>query len=85
LIPGKTEEVTMINLMGGCDLYFGGSNVTPIAYVEVKMYKSASWDSKVILNTAICEILKEQLDVPTHNVYLTYHEQDEWGAKGQLI
>jgi len=85
LVPGKTESVTMVGLIGGMDLYFGGKTLTHSAYVEVKMYKATTRKAKASLNRAICDLLNTAIGVSPDNVYLTYFEQEEWGRKGELI
>ena len=85
LIPGKTEAVTMVGLIGDYDLYFGGVDVDKGAYVEVKMYKSATTEAKAAVNKGICDLLKSTLSVEADNVYMTFFEQAEWGFKGKLI
>lgn len=85
LIPGKTEAVTMIGLLGDYDLYFGGEQVDKGAYVEVKMYKSASTEAKAAVNKGICDLLKSSLSISSDFIYITFFEQAEWGTKGKLI
>ncbi|MDA3847093.1 MAG: phenylpyruvate tautomerase MIF-related protein [Vallitaleaceae bacterium] len=85
LIPGKTEAVTMVGLIGGVDLYFGGEALTHGAYVEVKMYKATTRKAKVSINKAISDLLRTSIGVSPDNVYLTFFEQEEWGRRGELI
>ena len=84
-IPGKTEEVTMVGLVGDYDLYLGGRALQPGAYVEVKMYKEASFESKAQVNEGIFQLLEDTLGVKKEDAYITYFEQQVWGAKGNLI
>ena len=85
LIPGKTESVLMVGLLGDYDLYFAGKNVENSAFVEVKMFKSTTRELKVEVNDSICELLKSTLSISPENVYITFFEQAEWGFKGKLI
>lgn len=85
LIPGKTEEVTMIGLLGAYDLYYKGEALEAGAYVEVKMYKGTTQEAKAAVTVGICDLLKSTLNVLPENVYITFHEQPEWGANGSLI
>lgn len=84
LIPGKTEAVTMIGLIDGFDLYLGGIKLERGAYVEVKMYKEASFEGKAALTDAIFKLLKDSLEIENAHVYVTFFEQPQWGAKGSL-
>lgn len=83
-IPGKTEAVTMIGLQGNYDLYLGGKNLDPGAYVEVKMYKEADFESKAAVTEDIFQLLESSLGIEKDNIYVTYFEQQVWGAKGSL-
>ena len=85
LIPGKTEAVTMIGLVGNYDLYYGGVDVDKGAYVEVKMYKTATTEAKAAVNKGICDLLKKTLSIDADYVYIAFFEQPEWGFKGTLI
>jgi phenylpyruvate tautomerase PptA (4-oxalocrotonate tautomerase family) len=85
LIPGKTESVTMVGLLGDYDLYYGGVEVDKGAYVEVKMYKTATTEAKAAVNEGICNLLKSSLAIDLDYVYITFFEQPEWGFKGNLI
>lgn len=84
-IPGKTESVLMVGLLGGYDLYFAGEALDKGAYVEVKMYKGTTTEAKASVNNGICDLLKDTLEIDMENVYITFHEQAEWGFKGNLI
>jgi phenylpyruvate tautomerase PptA (4-oxalocrotonate tautomerase family) len=84
-IPNKTEAVTMIGLVGNYDLYLGGKHLDKGAYVEVKMYKSATTKEKADVNQGIFDLLKDCLDIDADNIYITFHEKSEWGVKGKLI
>lgn len=83
-IPGKSEEVTMIGLLDNVDLYLGGIKLNPGAYVEVKMYKEATFESKAAVTEGIYELLKDSLDIKNENIYITFYEHQEWGARGSL-
>jgi len=85
LIPGKTEAVTMVGLVGDYDLYFGGVEMKAAAYVEVKMYKSISLEAKTAVNEGIFKLLKKTLSIDPDSLYITFFEQAEWGVKGRLI
>ncbi len=85
LIPGKTESVLMVGLLGDYDLYFGGDEIDKGAYVEVKMFKTTTRELKAAVNDGICDLLKSSLSITPDNVYITFFEQPEWGFKGKLI
>jgi len=84
-IPGKTEAVTMIGLLGGYDLYLNGQPLKEGAYVEVKTFKETPREYKEAVNAGIFELLAEILSIPPDHVYITYYGQNEWGCNGGLL
>lgn len=85
LIPGKSESALMVGLIGDYSLYFAGEPIDHGAYVELKMYKTASRESKSAVNDGICALLERVLAINQAQVYITFFEQPEWGFKGNLI
>ncbi len=84
LIPGKTEAVTMIGLIGGYDLYMDGKPLQEGAYVEVKAYKEVPREYKEAVNAGIFELLDSVLSIRPENIYVTFFDQNEWGSHGVL-
>lgn len=84
-IPGKTEAVTMIGLLGNYDLYLDGKPLCEGAYVEVKAFGKVAREYKEAVNAGIFELLDSVLSVPADNIYVTYHEQKEWGCNGGML
>lgn len=84
-IPGKTEAVTMIGLMGDYDLFLNGMPLKKGAYVEVKTFRETAREHKEAVNAGIFELLWNALGIPADNIYITYYGQDEWGCNGQLL
>jgi hypothetical protein len=85
LIPGKTETVTMVGLLGDYDLFLGGEMLEFGAYVEIKMFKPTTREIMASLNTAICDTLENILSIPRSHVYITFFGQPEWGSRGTLL
>ena len=84
LIAGKTESVLMVGLIGDYDLYFAGEDIKG-AYVEVKMFKTTTRESKTAVNDGICDLLTNVLNISREKIYITFFEQAEWGFKGKLL
>jgi phenylpyruvate tautomerase PptA (4-oxalocrotonate tautomerase family) len=84
-IPGKTEAVTMIGLIGDYDLYMNGAHLHDGAYVEIKAYKEVAKDYKRAVNEGIFELLGSVLNISPKNIYVTYFDQKEWGCNGTLL
>ncbi|MBF0209232.1 MAG: hypothetical protein HQK53_20430 [Oligoflexia bacterium] len=84
-IPGKSEAVTMIGLLGSIDLYKGGKRLTDGAYIEVKTYTETARIHKEKVNKEIFKLLNNLLSIPAANVYITFYDHKEWGYDGNLI
>ncbi len=74
LIPGKSED--------GYDLYFQGNKDGESAFVEVKVFGSASSSVYNKMTSAICNILNEELSIPENRIYVKYEEVENWGWNG---
>ena len=77
---GKTENWLMVDFNDNCHLYFKGSTVEPIAYVEVKLYGTSTEYNE--LTGAITSILEEELGIKPENIYISYFETQNWGYGG---
>lgn len=85
VIPGKTESVTMVGLVGDYDLYLGGHKLARGAFVDVKLFGEATIEDKESLCQAVCELMRDVISLPDSNVYLTFSEKAQWGLNGQLL
>lgn len=85
LIPGKTEAVTMIGLVGGYDLYLNGIPMCDGAYVEIKTFKETAREHKEAVNAGIFKLLETVLSVPPANIYVTFQGHGEWGCNGGML
>lgn len=81
-ILGKAENWIMIGFEDECSLYFKGNNDKPSAFVEVKIFGSASHDKFNQLTARICDIFQSRLSIPSDRIYVKYEEVDEWGWNG---
>jgi phenylpyruvate tautomerase PptA (4-oxalocrotonate tautomerase family) len=81
LIPGKSEEVTMVDLCGGRSLYMAGAAI-PCAYVDVKVYTRADPEGKKRFAREMFNLLEQELGIKKDHVYLSITEFDHWGDHG---
>lgn len=79
---GKSEGWLMVDFEENAHLYFKGSNNNKIAYVEVKLYGSASHDSCNNMTNEITNIINEVLNIDKSNIYVSYYPTNEWGWNG---
>ena len=81
-ILGKSEGWLMVDFEENAHLYFKGSNDNLIAYVEVKLFGSASNDACNNMTKEISNIINEVLGIDVSNIYVSYYPTDKWGWKG---
>jgi phenylpyruvate tautomerase PptA (4-oxalocrotonate tautomerase family) len=84
LVPGKSEEVTMIDISGSHSLYMGGRALENGAFVDIRLKGKADIKGKEDLTEAVFKSLKELLGTKEEDIYLNITEFDNWGSKGRL-
>lgn len=82
LIPGKSESWLMLSFEDQRSLYFKGQSDKAIAFVEVKLFGSASKGAYNKLTAAVTDILKEELGIAPDQIYVKYEEVSNWGWNG---
>ena len=80
---GKPESFLMVGFEDEYSLYMAGNKLEKGAYVAVRLYGGASSDSYDKLTSAICNILEEELGIPSRNVYVSYVGTKDWGWDGR--
>lgn len=83
LLPGKTETFLMLSFEENANLWFGGNNNMPIAYIEVKIFGKSAKIHYDALTASICEIINEELGVRQDKIYVKYEEVEYWGWNGR--
>lgn len=82
IIRGKSESWLMLNFEDNSRLYFRGDGDTPCAFIEVKIYGSASSQEYNDLTDKITEIISSELDISPSQIYVKYEEVEYWGYSG---
>lgn len=82
LIPGKSEDWLMVGFEDNYNLYFKGESNDKIAFVEVKIFGSASTKAYSLLTSKICDIFNEVLLISKDKIYVKYEEVSTWGWNG---
>jgi phenylpyruvate tautomerase PptA (4-oxalocrotonate tautomerase family) len=85
LIPGKDEKGLMISINDGNKLYRGGIFRERAAYLEVKIFKDCSHESKKEFCARTIEMLVEEFSIPQEHIYVTFFEVFNWAAGGRLM
>ena len=78
LLPGKSERWLMLDFEDNCRMWFGGDDA-PCAYLEVKLFGSASGSSYDKLTAAITDDVCAVLGVAADRVYVKDEEIAHWG------
>lgn len=82
-VLGKSENFLMVGFDDEYDLYMGGRKLESGAYVSVSLFGKASSLSYEKMTGKICDIYEKELGINGSNVYVTYHEVNDWGWNGQ--
>ena len=78
----KPESFLMVGICDNYDLWMAGEKLEKGVYVEVSLLGNAPSDAYNKLTGIICDIYKEELDIPGNTVYVTYHPVSDWGWNG---
>ena len=82
LIRGKSESWLMVNFEENSHLYFAGDGNTPCAFVEIKIYGSASPQEYDALTEKITEIISVELNITKNRIYTKDEEIVYCGYNG---
>ncbi len=78
----KSESYLMVGIEDDYDLWFSGKKLSDGTYVSVSLFGNASSKDYDKMTGDICAVLKNELDIPPQNVYVTYHPVENWGWNG---
>ncbi|MBQ9742421.1 MAG: hypothetical protein IJV88_01940 [Ruminococcus sp.] len=82
---GKPESFLMLSFEENCRIWFAGEAEEDAAYVEVALLHSAPKSSYEKLTEAICNILSEELSIPSGRIYVKFSETEYWGWDGRMF
>lgn len=81
-IPGKSETFLMVGFNDEYPLYFGGQKLDKGAFIEIKIFGSASDDALEALTGKVCALYEKELGIPQNHIYIKYEFVDHWGWNG---
>jgi len=84
IIPGKTEDVTMIGINDGYTMYMSGQRKEKLAYLNIKLFKQSEFEYKMELTKQIFEFFEKEFDITGENMYMNFDEYDSWATRGTL-
>ncbi|MCL2558343.1 MAG: hypothetical protein FWE09_07680, partial [Treponema sp.] len=76
IIPGKTEENTMVDFSDSRSMYKAG-NAGPCAFVEMRLWRKAEIDAKKRFVEEAFAMLRRELAVEEKNIFINVLEFDE--------
>ncbi len=82
IIPGKSEHWLMVGFEDSYDLYFQGNKDAESAFIEVKIFGSASSQVYDKMTGVLCKIFEEELAIPASRIYIQYAAGKDWGWNG---
>lgn len=85
VIPGKSESWLMVGFEENCSLYFKGKSDGRLAFIEVKVFGSASGSDYDKMTAALCQIYQEILQIAPDHIYIKYEEVEHWGWNGSNL
>lgn len=79
---GKSEAWLMVKISDGNKMWFKGDNSGDIAMVDVSLYGAVNPAQSDKMSSAVCDILKERLNISPDKVYIKYSGYNDWGWNG---
>ncbi|MGB7595042.1 MAG: hypothetical protein WBL80_05725 [Erysipelotrichaceae bacterium] len=81
IIPGKTNENTVIMINDNYQMFNNGEKVERV-FVDVRLFKSSSDESKKAFSDNLFSIFAKLLDIPPNHVQINYIELSNWASNG---
>lgn len=81
-IPGKNESFLMVGFADEYPLYFAGQELEKGAFIEVKIFGTASDSALDALTGKICDLYEKELGIPPKHIYVKYEFATHWGWNG---
>lgn len=82
-IPGKSETFLMVGFNDEYPLYFGGKELDKGAFIDVKIFGTASDSALEAFTAKICALYEEELGIPANAIYVKYEFATHWGWNGR--
>ncbi|MBQ7638599.1 MAG: hypothetical protein IJS90_06845 [Clostridia bacterium] len=79
---GKNESWLMVAVDDGKRMWFRGDDSAPAAMVDVELLGAVGEADSEKMTGRVCEILSEELGVPSDRIYVKYTGYSLWGWNG---
>lgn len=80
-LMGKTEDWLMLEFNDNTKMYFRGDNTNPIVFIDVRVLGSVNNAND--MTAKLCEIIGEELNIPSNQIYISYQGYSDWGYAGR--
>ena len=80
-LMGKTEDWLMLEFNDNSNMYFKGDNTNPIAFIDVKVLGNVNNSNE--MTAKLTEIIGEELNIPSNQIYIAYQGYTDWGYSGR--
>ncbi|MGX8701659.1 hypothetical protein [Caproiciproducens sp.] len=84
ILPNKTEKLLMVDFSEGHTMFLAGEEKKSCAFMDVKIYGSASYAAKAEFTAAAFLILEEKLGLKESEIYIAIAEYPTWGTGGKM-
>jgi phenylpyruvate tautomerase PptA (4-oxalocrotonate tautomerase family) len=81
IIPGKSNENTVIMINDDYLMFNNGKKVERV-FVDVRLFRSSSDESKKAFSDKLFSIFAELLDIPPNHVQINFIELPNWASNG---
>lgn len=82
-VMGKSEGFLMVGFEDEYSLFMGGKKLDKGAFVSVRVFGQVEPSQSEEMTSKICQILEEEVGIPSQNVYITYQGIMDWGWSGR--
>ncbi|MBQ0065779.1 MAG: hypothetical protein KBT48_08435 [Firmicutes bacterium] len=78
MLPGKSEEKFMIEIVDQCDLYFGGSKEKTNAYINLCINAYLDKEYLEAYTKEVCTCLNKVLKIDYSQIFITHQVLSPW-------
>ena len=79
-ILNKTEDWLMLEFNDNANMFFRGNNNSSLAFIEVKVLGNVINSNE--MTKALTNIISEELNIHSNNIYIAYQGYSDWGYNG---
>lgn len=82
-LPGKSESGLMVLVEDKLRMWFRGTDQTPMAIVEVKIFgDKVDKEGAENMTREVCALLQRELALDPKDIYVRYLALPDWGCNG---